>query len=231
MIMADQNLYSLPRPKPWYKKWWGFFIILTLAIAIIFMTAVAIQVIHDLKLSPQTINQTTTVDVTTTDDLTLGRAEASITIVEFGDFNCPYCKQSFAIIKQLLREFPNDINFIYRDFPVLSQSSFSYALAVECAQEQGSPFGWAMHDLFFINQGLVPDDFAVSYPQKLNLNLSQFNTCFSENKYLDEIRTDIVEGRQAGAVATPTFFINGHKVSGHQSIDSWRAAIKYLLEN
>ncbi len=230
MIMSDQHLYSLPRPKPWYKKWWGVFIIIVLAIGLIFTTAVVLQVRNDLKNLPKT-QSADTIDVVTTDDLTIGPPNAPITIVEFGDFNCPYCRQSFPVMKQLLKEYAGKIRFIYRDLPILSQSSFDYALAVECAQDQGQAFGWAMHDLLFVNQGAVPEDFSTIYSQQLSLDAAKFSTCFNQRQYLDEIRADMIEGRKAGALATPTFFINGHKVSGHQSIDSWRSAINYLLQN
>lgn len=227
--MDYHQLSSPPPRRPWYRRWTRW-LLLIIGLAIgTFAVAVIFQTITITRQQLPTTTTSATPDMITNDDLSWGPVDAPITIVEFGDFNCPYCRQSVPVLKQLLREFPNDIRLIYRDFPILDQTSLTYAMAAECAQDQGDAFAWAFHDFFYTFWGEVPEDLT-SPAAEFGLDVQRFSQCLTSKYYLDEVRGDMFDGYQAGVTATPTFFVNGNRVAGHQSIDSWRKAIRYLLD-
>ncbi len=234
--------YSLP-PKSWYRRWWGIILLIILALFFILGTAVffqTIDLIKKLKQGEISINDltgsTTTssdqiINLATDDDPYLGNPTAPIIIVEFADFNCPSCRQSAPILLQLLKLYPQDLKVIFRDFPITTEQSITAALAGACAHEQGNLIFWGMHDQLFAQQGNLTEENIIAIAQNLGLKMNQFNNCLKNNKYYLEIKEDALTAYQAGAEGTPTFFINGLKVTGSQSLDSWQTAIDYLLNN
>ncbi|HUS84774.1 MAG TPA: thioredoxin domain-containing protein [Anaerolineales bacterium] len=177
--------------------------------------------------APGSLEEPTRFDVSVDDDPALGPEDAPITIVEFSDFRCPYCKvfhvETFEV---LMAKYPNQIHFVYRDFPVVGGRDA--ALASECAHEQGAY--WEFHDLLFSGEypNLDRDTFA-AYAEKLDLDVEDFLACVDEERYGDEVDADARYAAGLGITGTPTFFINGIPMVGAQPLDAFVQVIEYEL--
>lgn len=154
------------------------------------------------------------VPVTPTDH-SIGPSHAKVTLVEYGDFECPNCKQAAPVVKLLLSHFSDRVRFVYRHFPLeeVHPHALNAALAAECAGGQGK--FWAMHDLLFEQQPALNPDHLQAYAQRLELDMTRFSAEMSDTVYLQRIREHQQGGANSGVRATPTFFINGkvHDVS------------------
>src|SRR3989442_1515172 len=146
-----------------------------------------------------------------------GGAKAPVTIVEFSDFQCPYCKKAEAILKDLLRKYNGQIKLAYRDFPLrgLHPQAQLAAEAGRCAEEQGK--FWEYHDALLADQSKLDEAGLVKTAQTLGLNEKSFQTCLTGGKFKAQIEQDVQEGTQAGVSGTPGFFINGEFVNGTQT--------------
>lgn len=155
-----------------------------------------------------------TTDVVVKNRPTLGIEGSPITIVEFGDFECPYSRASSFVIRSLAAKYPKQVTFIYRDFPITEIHPFSQKAseAAQCAFEQGK--FWEYHDKLFQNQGDVDDASFVLFANQLNLDTQKFQSCFTSHKYAKQIEEDYQAGIDAGVRGTPTFFMNGNRIPG-----------------
>ncbi|TAK05245.1 DsbA family protein [Patescibacteria group bacterium] len=153
-------------------------------------------------------------DVVTADDPAVGPADAKITIVEFADFECPFSREAFTSVRQVLAEFPNDVRLIYRDFPIdsIHPRARAAARAANCADLQGKFL--AMHDKLYQNAGALKDNDLSFYAQQIGLDLLRFEQCLSSAETDAEIDRDVADAQDAGVRGTPTFFINGARVEG-----------------
>jgi len=153
-------------------------------------------------------------NLVTEDDPSLGPKDAPLTIVEFADFGCPYSQEVFFVLKQFLQAYPDQVRFIYRDFPLtdLHPMAQRAALASECAHEQGK--FWELHDRIYQNQNDLSEDRLLELAKQVGLNESRYKNCMNTEKYSAEIQKDVEEGFAAGVRGTPTFFINGNRVAG-----------------
>jgi len=146
--------------------------------------------------------------VTATDHL-LGNPHAPVTVVEYGDFECPICKQSAPAVKLLLQRFENTVRFAYRHFP--QEAAHPHALqaaeAAECAGSQGQ--FWAMHDLLFENQPRLSLKDLHTYAGQLALDLARFTAEMDDEVYRQRIQEHLESGRASHVRATPGFFVNG----------------------
>lgn len=252
----DNNIFKqeLKPSRPWYRRWWiyvyGVVFIFSLAVLIVFSQQTN-QVLNQFDYeqskfildgadNKQSIlpgaSQSEAAAVTAldkvlagaADDPALGNPEADIVIVEFADFECPYCQQSAPIIRKLLANYENEIYFIYRDFPIteLHPNAFTAALAGQCAGEQG--LFWPLHDLMFANQESLNSDFIKKLAVKAGLDAGTFNTCLDNKKYSQEVLGDFESGVNLGVSGTPTFFVNGYSVSGVVPFDKWEELIQIL---
>jgi protein-disulfide isomerase len=178
---------------------------------------------------PGAFEEPTRFEVSTDDDPALGPEDAPITIVEFSDFRCPYCSVfHIETFDALMAQYPDQIHFVYRDFPVVG--GFEAALAAECANEQGA--FWAFHDLLFSREypNLDNDAFA-AYAERLDLDVDGLLTCVDEERYRDEIEADANYASSFGITGTPTFFINGIPLVGAQPLETFIEVIEYELGN
>lgn len=214
--------------RPWYKHWWGQLLIVfatvALAVAVAFGLYVAklASLVQDGNLSPEAMfaNQPSATRLAlskalaTADDPSYGPQNAKVVIVEFADFQCPFCAELYPVIKQVMQDYGDQVLFIYRDFPLTSEhpQALIGAMAGQCAHEQGK--FWEMHNKIFDNQGDISEAALKSYAVQIGANSLQFNDCMSSNKYLDEIQKDLQDGYAAGVRATPTLFINGGMIPG-----------------
>jgi protein-disulfide isomerase len=170
----------------------------------------------------------TRIDVSLDNDPSMGPEDAPITIVEFSDFACGYCRRFHQqTFQQLMDQFPDQIHFVYRDFPVVG--GYEAALASECANEQGA--FWAFHDLLF-DGGLGLDSGAYSqYAEQLGLDVEALVQCVDEGRYATEVEGDAQYAASLGANATPWFFINGIPVIGAQPLSVFIEVINAELGN
>lgn len=179
------------------------------------------------------------------DDPMKGNPDASITIIEFSDFQCPFCaKFHQSTLPQLEKNYisTGKVNFVYRDFPIQSihPNAVPAALASECADDQGK--FWEMHDIIFENQQIWKDLPIVQsvvlfkqYSSQLNLNTGEFDSCMDSGKYLEEIRNDLDDGRAYGVSGTPGFFVGNEKIgfvpiTGAQPFSSFQRVIDGQLQ-
>lgn len=166
------------------------------------------------------------------DDPVLGATDAPITIVEFADFQCPYCQRhAQETYPQLTAQYGDQIRFVYKDFPLISihPQAFPSALAAQCALEQDK--FWEYHDLLFTGGLELGADTYAAYAEQLSLDLTEFNACVEEERYADRVQSDYNFASQLGVSSTPTFFINGIAVIGAQPFSVFAEIIDYELEN
>lgn len=164
------------------------------------------------------------VDVSVDDNPAHGPADAPVVIIEFSDFNCPYCGRFARETLPLLRENYNDqIHFVYRDFPILGDSSLQAAIAAECANDQGA--FWDFHDLLFENQGGFNQEMFIQFGETLGLDIGQFTACQNDPAVRDEVIADYEAASRLRVSGTPTFFINGRRVVGAQPYEVFQGVI------
>ena len=159
---------------------------------------------------------------------------ASVTLVEFGDFQCPACAASEPMLDQLLTDFPEDLRFAYRHFPLISihPNATRAAEAAEAAAEQGK--FWEMHDILFSQQnvwsGLAnPSEQFKAYAQQLELDMDQFNRDSTDPEVTGRVNRDFDDGGRLGVSGTPTFFLNGQRVED-SSYEGLKAAIQEIVD-
>ena len=142
-------------------------------------------------------------------DHVLGDPHAPITVVEYGDFECPTCKQAAPSVKLLLERFENRVRFVYRHFPQegIHPHAMRAAEAAECAGAQGQ--FWAMHALLFANQAHLDRKHLLEYAERIELDQARFRAELDDDVYLQRIREHIESGRTSHVRATPGFFVNG----------------------
>lgn len=239
---------SLTKPvrtgKPWYKKWWGLALIVFLTLFSVVSLALAIYVgrvvvlLRTGAITPEELLGREPVGpldrvktMATSDDPSFGPSNAQVVIVEFSDFQCPFCAQAYPVIKELLKDYGDRIHFVYRDFPVpsLHPQALLGALAGECAHEQGK--FWPMHDKIFENQQDLNENNLKTWAIQLGLDGVQFSSCLDSQKYLPEVQEDLNDGVDAGVRATPTFFINGQKIEGALPLSVFEQIILTILNN
>jgi protein-disulfide isomerase len=142
-------------------------------------------------------------------DHTIGPEHAPVTVVEYGDFECPNCKQAAPAVKQLLSHFANQVRFVYRHFPVeqTHPHALAAAEAAECAAAQGR--FWEMHDLLFDRQLHLKPAQLQGYAESLQLDMSRYAAELDDHIYLQRIREHMDGGNRSGVRGTPTFYVNG----------------------
>ncbi|MBU3957350.1 DsbA family protein [Patescibacteria group bacterium] len=159
-----------------------------------------------------------------------GKEDASVTIVEFSEYQCPYCGRYVAeTYPQILEEYGDKIRYVFHDYP-LSFHPHAQKLAevARCAGDQDQY--WEMHDLIFENQGVWSSKQNVetdinSYVSQLGLDKEKFDECLVSGKYTQAVKDDSELGTEVGVQGTPTFFINGQKLVGAQPFESFKAII------
>ena len=157
-----------------------------------------------------------------------GPKDAPVTIVEFSDFQCPFCAKAQAVLEQILESYPNQIKLVFRHFPLERNPQAKRAAeAAECAAQQGR--FWEYHDQVFANAPQFGPDRLQAVAEALRLDLQAFSTCLDDGKATARVAEDLADGRQAGVTGTPTFFIDGRLVEGAQPFASFKKIIDLHL--
>jgi protein-disulfide isomerase len=147
-------------------------------------------------------------------DHALGSRDAPVTLVEYGDFECPYCAAATKAVAYLRRHLAHDIRFVFRHFPVaeLHPHAEQAAIAAEAAAAQGS--FWEMHEMLFDHQDAMERQDLERYAGEIDLDMSAFVLALGMRSGLDQIQDDLESGRASGVNATPKFFVNGQRFDG-----------------
>ncbi|MEK6974611.1 MAG: DsbA family protein [Nanoarchaeota archaeon] len=172
------------------------------------------------------------IKVSADDDPYLGNKNAPVTIIEFSDFQCPYCtrfhEQTFPELKKNYID-TGKVKFVYRDFPLsFHQYAEKASEASECADEQGK--FWQYHEKLFDNQDNIGTSSLKQYAKDIGLDASKFNECLDSGKMKDEVSNDLKDGASYGAQGTPAFFINGELIDGAQPFEAFEAIIQEKLK-
>lgn len=164
----------------------------------------------------------------TKSDHVRGDFNAPITLVEFSDFECPFCERHYPTMNQIISNYKGKVRLVYKHFPLsFHPNAQKAAEAAECASEQGK--FWEYHDKLFTNQpnGLSTDKFK-QWAGELKLNAKKFNDCLDTGKYAAKVKADAQEGAQKGVNGTPATFVNGQLVSGAVPYEQFKQIIDSL---
>jgi len=155
----------------------------------------------------------------------MGPETAPVTIVEFSDFQCPFCSKAEPTIKRVLADYAGKVRFVFRDYPLpFHEHAEKASEASHCAEEQG--VYWPMHDALFANQ----DKLDVEGLKKLGagvtgMDQAKFDRCLDSGEMRDQVATNEKAGEAVGVSGTPHFFVNGHSLDGAQPYEEFRKAI------
>jgi protein-disulfide isomerase len=154
-----------------------------------------------------------------------GPADALFTLVEYGDYECPFCGEAYPIIKEVQERLGGKLCFAYRNFPLanIHPHSIHAAEAAEAADEQ--KHFWEMHDLLFENQTALEDPDLARYAQELGLNAERLMSDVLTDHYVARLREDFKGGTRSGVNGTPTLFVNGQRYDGPRDVELLIAAI------
>lgn len=147
------------------------------------------------------------------EDPVRGRDDAPLELIEFSDFDCPYCKRATETIARLMEQFEGQIRFIYKDYPLPSHpNAFKAAEAGNCAHEQGR--FWELHDTMFASQGALDVESLKGYAEELGLDGGAFEECLDSGRHSATVDRDMRAGFRYGVSSTPTLFLNGRTILG-----------------
>ncbi|MCK5413632.1 MAG: DsbA family protein [Candidatus Pacebacteria bacterium] len=160
------------------------------------------------------------------DDATKGSTDAEVIIIEFSDFECPYCNEAKNVLDEVLKSYPEQVRLVYKHFPLPPpehENAQKAAEASQCANDQGK--FWEMHDLMFEDQNKLTVSDLRNTAKKLELNIAEFNECLDSDKYAQKVYDDLDIGLNYGVRGAPAFFVNDQFLSGIMSIDEFKNVI------
>lgn len=165
------------------------------------------------------------VEIPTAGAFSKGLANAPVTLVEYSDFHCPFCKRVQPTIASVLEKYGSKIRIVYKDFPLdsLHPQARAAAEAARCAGEQGK--FWEFHDKVYAGDSDATPPTMKLYAQQVGLDVSTFESCVSTRKYQAQVQQDVVEGSKLGVTGTPGFFVNGRFLSGAQPLAAFTKLI------
>lgn len=188
-------------------------------IGVILLLMMAILV--GLILVSKSINQDYSHATTTT---TIPAGNKTVTILEYSDFQCPYCARAENTMKEIKKAYGDRVEIIFKHFPLPFHSYAEKAAeASECARDQGK--FWEYHDMLFENQNKLDVDSLKKYATKLGLDREKFDSCLDNGEKADIVKSNYDEGVSKGVSGTPTFFINGRKLVGAQPFEKFKSVI------
>lgn len=165
------------------------------------------------------------IPVVNDNDNSYGNANAAIELVEYGDYECPYCGRAYPIVKSIQEKLGADLKFVFRNFPLkkIHPNAFAAAVATEAAGLQDK--FWEMHDIVFENQRKLDGDNILLLAEKIGLDMEQFKNDVQQRELIEKVEKDFESGIRSGVNRTPSFFINGKKYE-----DSWeeKEFLEYL---
>jgi protein-disulfide isomerase len=164
------------------------------------------------------------------EDHRAGPEDAPVTLVEFGDFECPHCGRAYPIVRQIQKVMGPSLRFVFRHFPLrqVHPHAERAAEAAEAAGAQGE--FWGMHDLLFANQAALEDADLLAYASALGLDVDQFTSELESGRHAERVGRDFRSGVRSGVNGTPTFFINGVRHDAPWDLPTLSAAVRLAAE-
>jgi protein-disulfide isomerase len=159
------------------------------------------------------------------DDPSQGPANAPVTLVEFSDFQCPFCQRVVPTLKQIKAKYGDRVRIVWKDYPLtqIHPQAFDAAQAGNCAREQGK--FWEYHDQLFSNQAALQPEFLKKYATDAGMDAAAFSACFDSRKFEPKVQQALAAGARVGVSSTPTTFVNGRMVSGAQPLEAFTSVI------
>lgn len=238
--MAAPTPIASVTPQPWYHRRW--FIVLAVAVVVvglfgwlIFRELVGTTAGNpsEFTVAPGTFTPNTSVSATvvSSDDPYLGTPGAKVTLVEFGDFECPFCRQTAPTIRTLMATYDDRVQFIFRDFPLDSIHPMAQqaAEAGACIWHLKPDSFWSFHDRAYQNQALLSADSLLQWSVQAGADENTVHACLTNGTYTNEVKEDLATGINAGVRGTPTFFLNGRKIEGVLPLDTWKRLIDQAI--
>jgi protein-disulfide isomerase len=167
-----------------------------------------------------------TTPVSETRDHVQGPADAPVTLVEYGDYECPYCGAAYPIIKEVQAQMGERLRFVFRNFPISTSHPHAEqaAEAAESAATQGR--FWPMHDLLYENQRRLRDEDLRGYAELLDLDVESFDRELAEHVHAARVREDFMSGVRSGVNGTPTFYVNGVRPDDTYDLETLLAVLE-----
>jgi len=158
-----------------------------------------------------------------------GSANAPLTLLEYGDYECPYCGAAYPIVKALQERLGDRLRFVFRNFPITTAHPHAEHAAetAETADAQGK--FWEMHDYLYEHQSALEDQDLEAYAEAVGLDVERFDREMETQAHVDRVRADFMSGVRSGVNGTPTFFINGQRHNGSYDFDTLLAALEAVL--
>ncbi len=158
-----------------------------------------------------------------------GSMDAPLILLEYGDYQCPYCGQAYPIVKQIQSDFGDQLAFVFRNFPLsqMHAHAFHAAEAAEIAADEGK--FWEMHDIMFENQDQLDDLGLAKMADRIGLDPKQFLVNLESNSKKDKVQSDFMSGVESGVNGTPSFYINGAKYNGSWDYATFSNVLKSML--
>lgn len=203
------------------------------AIATVAVLAIGVGILSHGNKSAQQAQTSPAEFLVREDSAKISSDTASVTMVEFGDYQCPACGSYHPVVKQILKDFAGKVNFVFRNFPLdVHKNSRPSAYAVEAAGLQGK--FWEMHDKVFESQAAWntldnPMTVFDKYAKDLGLDIKKFDTDVNSSIILEKVKRDLVDGGALAVDATPTFYLNGEKLTNPGSLDDFETLIKAAI--
>lgn len=224
--------------KAWYKKWWAILLIFILTLMLITIIILGFSFLNyyrqfknDPLLSNTLAPNQKNVDlkkIEGEDAYWLGSAKPKLTIVEFGDFSCVACKNSFSTLREISLKYKDKVKIIFRDLPIISEYSIKLSLGAKCAGEQG--LFWPMYDKLYLNQGISTNQEIKNVFSQIGGNPDKFAKCLDSMKYYKDIQKDIADADALGLKGTPSWFINGNNINGEIPRDVFLDLVGKILK-
>jgi protein-disulfide isomerase len=172
-----------------------------------------------------------TFDVKVGNAPSFGGENAKVTIIEFSDFQCPFCAKGATVLKDLKKKYGKKVKIAFKQYPLPFHSQAKKAaVAALCANEQSVDLFWKLHDNMFENQAALAPAKLKETAAKLGADSTKFNKCLDDNKFIAQVEKDIQEGKDIGVKSTPTFFVNGKLISGAQPLEIFSELIDKELK-
>lgn len=159
-----------------------------------------------------------------------GNKNAPVTLVEYGDYQCPHCGKAYPVVKQLQEEFGDKLNFVFRNFALTKIHPYAFIAAVSAEAAAKQNAYWDMHDWLFENQNKITPHNILDFAGKISLDMDQFKQDQENETLKQKVESDFIGGMRSGVNATPGFFINGEKLEGPAVYITLRNAINKALE-
>jgi len=155
-----------------------------------------------------------------------GPADAPVTLVEYGDYECPYCGAAYPIVKEVQARMGDRLRFVFRNFPITTSHPHAEQAAEAAEAAEAQERFWEMHDVLYENQRHFEDENLGAYAEQLGLDVERFGNELAEHVHAPRVREDFMSGVRSGVNGTPTFFINGVRHDDSYELETLLAALE-----